>query len=31
MAMSDFVQPKENFEKGKGDYIGLFACSAGFN
>jgi len=28
VAMSDFVHPKD---QGKNDYIGFFACSAGFN
>jgi len=27
MALSDFIAPKSS---GKEDYIGLFACSAGF-
>jgi len=28
LAMSDFIAPKSS---GKTDYIGFFACSAGFN
>ena len=29
--LSDFVQPRDEFVEGQaGDYLGLFACSAGF-